>query len=128
MSKNETVEPSKFQPTYSGFLIDKLNKIELAWDQDMPEAALRRALRLVNFLPKELKKKLKPKKEIIVKALNSAYRISGVDYYTTQQIRNRKARTIASLYLEPFVDEMLDWLDERGYLEEKKRIVPEGHE
>ncbi len=111
------LDPSRFQPTYSGFLIDKLNKIYEAWDQGQQEIALARALRLCVFLPQELKKKLDPKKEKITAAINAIYKINDATWFSTRLARNKAARRVANLYLEPFVDEMVDWLDKRGFLE-----------
>jgi len=122
------LDPAKIQPTYSGFLIDKVNKIYESWDNGNQERSLRRALRLVYFLPKELKDKMRDDKNKIIEEFNKAYRVSGVDWYTRQQNRNRAARRVAQDYLPSFVDEMMNWLDERGYLEEKRRKIPEGSE
>jgi hypothetical protein len=119
---------AKIHPTYSGFLIDKVNKIYDAWDKGLLETALNRAMRLCYFLPKELKDKMRDDKNKIIEEFNKAYRVSGVDWYTRQQNRNRAARRVAHHYLPSFVDEMMNWLDERGYLEEKRRKIPEGSE
>lgn len=122
------LDPADIKPTYNSFLIDKINKIYEAWDKNLPETALGRAVRLVYFLPKELKDKLRDERNKIVAKFNEAYQVSGVDWYTKQQNRNRQARRVANHYLPSFVDEMMNWLDERGYLEEKRRKIPEGSE
>lgn len=125
---DQGLNSAKIMPTYSGFLIDKVNKIYEAWDKNQLETALGRAIRLVYFLPKELKDKMRDDKNKIIEEFNKAYRVSGVDWYTRQQNRNRAARRVAQYYLPSFVDEMMNWLDERGYLEEKRRKIPEGSE
>ncbi len=56
------LDSAKIMPTYSGFLIDKVNKIYEAWDRNQLETALGRAIRLVYFLPKELKDKMRDDK------------------------------------------------------------------
>ena len=115
-------------PTYRAFLAGRLLEIWAAWDNGNLEQSLRRALRLVTFLPRELKKELRKDEERITKALNAAYRVQGVDWYTRQQNRNREARRVASLYLEPFVDKMTDLLDEGDYLVKTFKVVPGGTE
>jgi len=121
MSDNDFDKVKDIMPNYSSFLIRRLEEIWQAWDNGNLEESLRRALRLVVFLPKKLKKKLGEEKKTITKDLNAAYRVQGVDWYTRQQNRNREARRVAMLFLEPFVNEMTDWLDERGYFERASR-------
>lgn len=81
------------------------------------EFALRRALRLVVFLPTDIKKALWPDKQKIEKDFTQAYKTQGVDWFTRQQNRNRAAKRVAWYYIEPFVDEMVQLLDEKGWLE-----------
>ena len=122
------LEPAKVIPTYNSFLIDKINRIYDSWDEGNPEMALMRALRLVVFLPRELKAKLEGKQAEIMKDLKVAYAKEDVDWFTTQRTRNRVAKQISILHLEPFIDEMTTWLDQRGYFEEQRRVVPVGNE
>jgi len=104
-------------PYYTAFLMDKVNKIYDAWDLENITLALRRATRLVAFLPRKMKKQMLEDVEDIEKAMMKAYRVKGVDFHTDQLARNREARRVASLYLEPFVNKLIDLLDENHYLE-----------
>jgi len=119
----KNVEPQQIMPTYSGFLIDKLNKISEAWDEGDMELALRRAMRLVYFLPTDLKKVLLPKVSVIRKQMNHAYALHGSDFFTTQIIRNRAARQITLRELPPFIDQVVELLDQRGYLEKSSHYL-----
>lgn len=102
---------------YIAFLMDKVNKIYDAWDEGDLELALSRACRLVTFLPRAIKEQLRGDEKTITKYMNAAYGLETGIWYTTQLIQNRRTRQIAQLFLEPFVDKMIDLLDERGYLE-----------
>ena len=104
-------------PYYTAFLMDKVNKIYDAWDSEDITLALRRATRLVAFLPRKMKKEMLEDVEDIEKDMMKAYRVKGVDFHTDQLARNREARRVASLYLEPFVNKLIDLLDENHYLE-----------
>jgi hypothetical protein len=104
-------------PYYTAFLMDKINKIYDAWDDDNQPLALRRALRLVTFLPKKMKTVLAEDVAEIEADMHQAYRMKGVDFHTNQLARNKTARSVATLYLEPFVDKLVDLLDEHDYLE-----------
>lgn len=115
-------------PTYRGFLAGRLVEIWSAWDEGDLELSLRRACRLVTFLPRALKKQLREDRDKITKEMNSVYGLTGVDFYTTHLTRNRQVNRVAMLYLEPFADKILNLLDERGYLEKGFRVVPEGRE
>lgn len=102
---------------YTAFLFKSVWLIFEAWDSNEYRLALSRACKLVVFLPNDIKEVLWPKKEEIQSELRKAYRKAGVDFFTTQVIRNRNARAVAFHYLEPFVDEMVRLLDEKGWLE-----------
>jgi hypothetical protein len=117
MSKEEEIK-GVMKP-YVVFLMDKVNRVYNAWDEHPlePRIPLEEALRLVNFLPRSLKKLLKKDAEEIRKELDRCYRLQGTDLFTTQLLRNRVANQVASRRLQPFVDKMTDWLDERGYFE-----------
>jgi len=104
-------------PYYTAFLMDKVNKIYDAWDLEDITLALRRATRLVAFLPRKMKKEMEADVEDIEKDMMKAYRVKGVDFHTDQLARNREARRVASLYLEPFVNKLMDLLDDNHYLE-----------
>lgn len=123
-----SVEPEEITPTYSSFLITHLHKISTAWDDGDPYLALARTIRLVYFLPTDFKKLLFPKMDVIQKELNKASRISGYDFFTNQQMRNRALNGIARRRLPTFLDKVVELLDERGYLEKKRPKVPEGKE
>jgi len=122
------LDPAEGKPNYTSFLIDKLNKIYDAWDDNRPEHALGRAIKLWFFLPIELKDKMEDDKNKITKDINAAYRINSVDFFTSHLVRNREARKLAVRYLPIFLDQMMRWLDQRGYLEDRKRKVRTGRE
>lgn len=123
-----SVEPEQIMPTYSGFLIGQLNKISQAWDDGDAFSALMRTIKLVYFLPTDFKKVLFPKVEAIENELNKARSINGHDFYTNQLRRNRALTQIAGQRLPTFLDEVVELLDKRGYLEKRRREVPEGKE
>jgi len=108
---------------YVAFLMDKVNKIYDAWDEGNLELALSRACRLVTFLPRGLKKELRSDEETITKWMNGAYGLETGIWYTTQLTQNRRALQIAQVFLKPFVDKMIDLLDQRGYLERARAPV-----
>jgi len=114
-------------PYYTAFLMDKVNKIYDAWDLENITLALRRATRLVAFLPRKMKKEMLEDVEDIEKAMMKAYRVKGVDFHTDQLARNREARRVASLYLEPFVNKLMDLLDENDYLESNRARIGRDH-
>ncbi len=112
------IEPGKVQPSYSGFLILRINEIWGIWKEGDPEEALRLAVRLANtFLIRKIKGKLKADVETITKEMNSVYSLSGVDFYTTQLVQNRQASRIANRHIGPFLSKLSDLIDEWGYYE-----------
>jgi len=116
-TRQPKVDQTYLEKPYTVFLFKGIMDIYEAWDEGNVEFALRRALRLVVFLPTDIKKALWPDKEKIEKDLAQAYKTQGVDWYTRQQNRNRAARRVAWYHIEPFVDEMVRLLDEKGWLE-----------
>ena len=121
MDDKKDVEPQQIMPTYSGFLIDKLNKISETWDNGDQEHALHRTCRLVYFLPTDLKKVLFPKMAIINDKMNKACSLGGMDSFTTQRKRNNAMEKIAVKELPSFLDQLVQLLDQRGYLEKAGR-------
>ena len=111
------VDQTQAERPFVFFLFKGITGIYEAWDEGSYEVALRRALRLTVFLPSDIKEALKEDKEEVLRELNKAYRISGVDFFTTHQVRNRAARRVSVYYLEPYVDEMIRLLDEKQWLE-----------
>ena len=109
-------------PTYISFLMGRLIEIWEAWDSGDPEFALRKACRLVIFLPRDLKKEMQHEVELVTKEMNAAYNLSGSDFFNTHLVRNRYGRRVATEGLPPFLDKMIDLLDERGYLEKVKEF------
>jgi len=80
---SEPVQPGKIMPTYSGFVIMRINEIWGYLRNDNPEQALRLTLFFSdNLTPRKTKKKMKPITEPIKKELNAAYRTQGVDFFT----------------------------------------------
>lgn len=126
MSKEEMVEPGRVMPTYSGFVILRVNEIWGIWKEGDPEQALKLAVRLANtFLPKKLKKRLRHDAEVIRKDINKAYSFRSVDFYQTEIGKNREVRRTAALHIGPFLDKLSDLLDEWGYYEmPSRRLKP----
>jgi len=122
------LDPAEGKPNYNSLLFGMLIKISEDWNRGDPEGALNRTFKFTVFLPTVLKKRIKKQRDFIKEALRKAYQKQGVDFYTGHLVRNRAARRVAHSYLEPFLDEIIDWLDQRGYLEVKKRKVPTGSE
>jgi len=125
---DKKIDPDKVMPTYSGFLIKRLNEIWEAWDEGDPEFALRRSCRLTLFLPTKLKTELKSDLLKITQAMNTAYNLQGSDFFLTHLRRNRKGREVATILLPNFIDYIMDLLDQWGYLVEVKRPIPKGGE
>jgi len=123
---SEPVEPGKIMPTYSGFVILRLNEIWSYLRNDDPEQALRLALFFADTLtPKKIKKRLKHEVEAIRKDVNRARNLQGVDFFTTHLVRNREARKVASFHIGPFLSKLSDLLDEWGYYEvPSRRLKP----
>ena len=123
---SEPVEPGKVMPTYSGFIILRLNEIWATLRADDPEGALRSALFFAeNLTPKKIKKRLKHDVEAIRKDLNRARNLQGVDFFTTHLVRNREARKVANHHIGPFLSKLSDLLDEWGYYEvPSRRLKP----
>lgn len=123
MSDHSTGKEVKgVMPTYISFLMGRIIEIWQAWDSGDSEFALRKACRLVIFLPRDLKKELQDEVELISKEMNWAYNLESTDFFTTSLNRNRQGRLIATRRLPPFLDKMLDLLDGRGYLERVKEF------
>lgn len=115
---SERIEPGRVQPTYSGFLILRINEIWGIWRDGDPEQAIRLAIRLANtFLIRKIKKELEHDVEVITKDMNKAYRLESIDFFTTHLVRNREARKTATYYIGPFLSKMSDLIDEWGYYE-----------
>ena len=115
---SKPIEPGKVQPTYSGFLILRINEIWGIWKEGDSEQALRLAIRLADtFLIRKIKKELKHDVETITKDMNEAYSLQGVDFFTTHLVRNREARRVATFYIGPFLSKLSDLIDEWGYYE-----------
>lgn len=112
-----SVNKTQLERPYTAFLFKSLWLIFEAWDQDQYRLALSRACKLVVFLPSDIKEVLWPQKEKIQNAIRKASRTQSVDFFTTHLVKNRAALRVAGYYLEPFVDEMVRLLDEKGWLE-----------
>lgn len=115
--EKSSVDQTQLERPYTFFLFKGILGIYEAWNETEYEEAIKQALRLVVFLPTDIKEALWPKKQKIRKELNKAYRMQGVDFFTTHLVRNREARRVSAYYLEPFVDKMVRLLDEKGWLE-----------
>ena len=105
----------KVMPRYDSLIFGILIKIYEAWDEGNLQHALRRACMMVTFLTRDMKKKLKDHREQILEEMAKAQGVKGYDFHNEQINRNRNARRVAMIYLEPFVDKITDLLDEAGY-------------
>lgn len=103
-------------PNYYNLIIDKLNKIYDAWDNDNTIQALDRTLKLIPFLPRKLKKELKPEKEEIKKALKSAKETNGFNYQNAKETQWKNVKDVANAKFEPLIDKLTDLLDESHLL------------
>jgi len=126
MSKPGPIEPGRAQPTYSGFVMRRIEEFWSVWRNGDPEEALRLAVRFANtLLIKKIKKELEHDVEVITKDLNKAYGTQGVDWYTRQQNRNRAAKRVANHYIIPFLSKMSDLIDQWGFYElPSRRLKP----
>lgn len=115
-------EVKAVMPTYISFLMGRLIEIWQAWDNGELVTALQKACRLVTFLPTDLKKKLMDDVKIIKAEMRKANQVEGCDYYTGLIVKNKKSMQTAYKYLDPFVDELVQLLDSRGYLEKVKEF------
>lgn len=111
------LDQTQLERPYTFFLFKRIDQIYEAWDEADLELALRRALRLVVFLPNDIKDALWPKKEEITKKMRDTSQIQSVDFFTSHLVRNKASFRVAMFYLEPFVDEMVRRLDEKKWLE-----------
>lgn len=114
---SDPIEGTVPEKPFIAFLFKALYGIYDAWDEGNLRKALSRATRLVVFLPTDIKKKLWPERQKIVSAVNQAYRRNSVDWFTSQGLRNTTADRVAQLYLEPFVNRIVDLLDDKDWLE-----------
>ena len=112
-----SVDKTQLERPYTFFLFKSLAGIHEAWIENEFGEALSQACKLVVFLPNDIKDELWPEKESIKQEMNKAYRLQGMDFYTTQLRRNRVAKAVAFQRLEPFMDKMVRLLDDKGWLE-----------
>ena len=117
LSDKGSVDQTQAERPYVFFLFKGITRIYEVWSEDNIEAALRDALRLVVFLPTDVKEALKDEKKKIQGELIKAYNVRGLDWFTQQQNRNRAARQVSAYYLEGFMDKMVRLLDEKKWLE-----------
>jgi len=117
MSEPTPKEVRGVVPSYIGLLMGIIHQIWTAWDDEDLELGLKRACRLYYLMVDKLKEQLSDDVERITKEMNRAYRLQGVDFYTTQLKRNRVAKAVAFQRLEPFMDKMVRLLDDKGWLE-----------
>lgn len=119
---SEPIEPGRIMPTYSGFVVLRINEIWAIWREGNPERALKLALRFADtLLIKKIKKALEPDVEFITKALNKANEVGGVDLMQRRRNRMLTAKRVASIHIGPFLSKLSDLLDEWGYYEAPSR-------
>ena len=129
MSDKEPETVRKIQYNFNNFLWKCLDKIETAMDEGDYILAMERAVRLVNYLPAQIKKEFRPKAQTLRKrVIEKTKEIEGVDDYTTRMRRLDFMQRLASRLVPEFINDLLIALDERGYLEVKPRQVPRGYE
>lgn len=128
MSKKTDKEVKGIVPTYIGFLMGKINIIYDEWADGDPESALRRTCLLYYFLVDELKKELNEDVQQINKEMLQAYQLQGSNFFTSQMMRNRRGREIATSKLPMLIGKMMSLFDSRDYLEQHKRAVLMGKE
>ena len=128
MSEKTPKEVRGVVPTYIGFLMGKINIIYDHWAEGDVESALRRTCLLYYFLVDKLKKELNEDVQKINKELLQAYNLQGTDFFTSQIMRSRKGRQIATARLPSLIDKMMSLFDGRDYLEQHKRAVLMGKE
>jgi len=114
---SEQLDQTFLEKPYTGFLFKALYGIYEAWDEGDLRKALHRATRLIVFLPTDIKNALWPKRKSIVAEMNRAYGRNGVDWFTSQSVRNQSANRVAYRFLEPFVNQIVTLLDSKGWLE-----------
>lgn len=112
-----SVGKTELERPYTFFLFKALSNIYAAWNEGDYLYALSQACKLVIFLPNDIKEVLWSDKETIQKDIGIARRSTDSNFFSTQIIRNRKAKTVAIHYLEPFLDKMVRLLDSKGWLE-----------
>jgi len=115
--REEELTPSYLERPYTGFLFKAVTSIYEKWVEGYTEAALAELLKLVVALPTDVKDQLWDEKEKIEKDLRQAYKLRSVDWYSTQQFRNRRGKEVATYYMEPFFDKTVRLLDQKKWLE-----------
>lgn len=116
MSRDESLEPSNLEAPYTRLLFQGLMSVYEKWVHNYHVEALTEALKLVVFLPTDVKEVMWNKAGVIEKDLGQAYGTQGSDFFLTNLKRNRTAQRVANIHLGPFVDEMVRRLDEKGWL------------
>lgn len=103
-------------PNYYNLIIDKLNRIYEAWDQNNLSLALFRTLRLIPFLPRKLKNALKPDKDRIEDQLKNSANTGGHDFDNATEKAMYRIRKVAQKEFEPLLDKLTSLLDESHLL------------
>lgn len=113
---SEDAEIKGVIPNYYNLIIDKLNKIYDAWDNDNTIQALDRTLKLIPFLPRKLKKELKTDKDEIRNALKTAKESNGYNYQNAKETQWKNVKDVATAKFEPLIDKLTNLLDESHLL------------
>ena len=115
------------QFNFVNFLWKNLDRINDALDVGDYILALQRALRLITFLPSDIKEHFREK---IEKIESDIRRIVGLanngDVYLDVVGKHRSLQAYARRTVMGFVDELMTVLDDRGYLE-ARRSWEEGY-
>jgi len=113
----EPLDPSFLERPYTHLLFKGLMSVYEKWVMNYTVDTLEEALKLVTFLPTDIKEVMTPKIKEITKDLRQAYSVDGSDFFLTHLKRNRTAQKIAIFHIGPFLDEMVRRLDQKEWLD-----------
>lgn len=113
---SEDAEIKGVIPNYYNLIIDKLNKIYEAWDNNNQTLALTRAMRLIPFLPRKIKKQIIQDKDNIQKQFDAISGTKGYNLSNAAELANYRIKMIAVKEVEPFINKLTDLLDQEHLL------------
>jgi hypothetical protein len=113
---SEDAEIKGVIPNYYNLIIDKLNKIYEAWDNNNINIALFRTLKLIPFLPRKIKNQLNPERIRIQKDLDAISQTNGFNFSNAQEKVMYKVKTISIKEFEPLIDKVTSLLDQEHLL------------
>lgn len=118
------------EASYKAFLWREISRIREAQAKGDYVLAIEYALTLVNYLPIEVKKKLRERAKLIRRDLQAVTANTRGTNFFGQSLNRAKAVTRTSkLFLEEFTDLLSTELDLREvYIERLRRAIPTGFE